>query len=99
MTDNFRSTIDGLRLKTRRWINRQSSIVNRKFLVACMLIIALGSMTPFPFDLIGIAAGLMKYDPRKFFVAAMVGKWVRYILIAFAGSFGIAIIKSWFLIP
>ena len=42
MTDNLRFTIDDLRLKTRRWINRQSSIVNRKFLVACMLITAIG---------------------------------------------------------
>ncbi len=59
-------------------------------------IIFLGALTPFPFDLIGIAAGLIKYNPRKFFAAALAGKAVRYIIIAFAGFFGAASIKAWF---
>jgi len=55
-----------------------------------MPIIFMGSLTPFPFDLIGIAAGIIKYDPKKFFVAATLGKIVRYVLVGLAGFWGIA---------
>jgi len=53
-----------------------------------MPIIFMGSLTPFPFDLIGIAAGLIKYNPRKFFFAAWLGKILRYSLVAMLGFFG-----------
>lgn len=53
-----------------------------------MPIIFLGAFTPFPFDLIGIAAGIIKYDPKKFFIAALGGKVLRYSLIAFVGYWG-----------
>lgn len=59
-------------------------------------IIFLGALTPFPFDLIGIAAGLVHYDPKKFFAAAFAGKFTRYLIIAFAGFFGAASVKVWF---
>jgi membrane protein YqaA with SNARE-associated domain len=59
-------------------------------------IVFLGALTPFPFDFIGIAAGLLKYNPKKFFIAAFVGKAVRYIIIAFAGFIGAASVKAWF---
>jgi membrane protein YqaA with SNARE-associated domain len=54
-----------------------------------MPIIFLGAFTPFPFDLVGIAAGLIRYDPKRFFVAAMLGKVLRYGLVAFLGFVGI----------
>lgn len=53
-----------------------------------MPIIFLGSLTPFPFDLIGIAAGMLKYNFKKFFVAAWGGKVVRYALVALVGFLG-----------
>jgi len=59
-------------------------------------IVFLGALTPFPFDLIGIAAGLIRYDPKKFFCAALAGKTVRHLIIAFAGFFGAASVKIWF---
>lgn len=46
------------------------------------------AFTPLPFDLIGIAAGLIKYDPKRFFIAAWAGKSARYLLVAFLGYFG-----------
>lgn len=58
-------------------------------------IIFLGSFTPFPFDIIGIAAGLIRYDPKKFFFAALLGKVLRYTIIAVAGFFGAVWIKAW----
>jgi len=63
-----------------------------------MVFIALASLTPFPFDLVGIAAGIIKYPPKKFFIAALAGKLVRYILIALAGFYSWGIISTWFLI-
>ena len=59
-------------------------------------IIFLGALTPFPFDLIGLAAGLIRYNPKKFFAAAAAGKIVRYTLIVLAGFFGAAWAKSFF---
>ena len=56
--------------------------------------IALGAFTPFPFDVIGLAAGLIKYDVKKFFIACSVGKIARYIAISYAGYFSIAFIKT-----
>jgi len=52
-------------------------------------IIFLGAFTPFPFDLLGIAAGLIKYDPKRFFLATLGGKLLRYVLIAMAGFYGL----------
>jgi membrane protein YqaA with SNARE-associated domain len=64
-----------------------------------MVFVFVASLTPFPFDLVGIAAGLIKFDVKKFFVSALAGKIVRYFLIAFAGSAGIGIIKIVFGLP
>ncbi|MFH1255739.1 MAG: VTT domain-containing protein [Candidatus Diapherotrites archaeon] len=61
------------------------------------LFVFLATMTPFPFDLIGIAAGMMKFDYKKFFLAALFGKTLRYIIICYAGMFGIGLIKAYFL--
>jgi len=58
-------------------------------------IIFLGALTPFPFDLMGIAAGLIKYNPKKFFIAALGGKVTRYCLIAIVGFYGLAWAKAW----
>ncbi len=59
-------------------------------------IIVFGSFTPFPFDLVGIAAGIIKYDPKKFFIGALLGKVPRYVLVALAGFYGIGWLKAFF---
>ena len=61
-----------------------------------MVFIALGAFTPFPFDIIGIGAGLIKFPPQKFFIAALFGKLLRYIVIALAGFYSIPTIKVFF---
>jgi membrane protein YqaA with SNARE-associated domain len=63
-----------------------------------MWIVFLGALTPFPFDVIGVAAGLIKYNPRRFFAAAWAGKTLRYCLIAYAGFYGMQIVKAWFIL-
>ncbi|MAG18151.1 MAG: hypothetical protein CL944_01620 [Candidatus Diapherotrites archaeon] len=62
------------------------------------IFIFLGAMTPFPFDLIGIVAGLIKYDAKKFFLAALAGKIVRYLIIGWAAFYGLSFAKDLFFI-
>ncbi|MBI5553600.1 MAG: VTT domain-containing protein [Candidatus Diapherotrites archaeon] len=62
-----------------------------------MVFIFLGAFLPFPFDLVGLACGVLKYDVKKFFVAALLGKVLRYSFIAMAGYFGIELIREFFL--
>ena len=59
-------------------------------------LIAFFAFTPLPFDLIGIAAGLSKYSKKKFFIGCLAGKIPRYILLAYAGYFGISFIMQFF---
>lgn len=61
-----------------------------------VLFIFFGSLTPFPFDLIGIAAGLIKYDFKKFFFAALLGKLARFTLIGYSGMFYLSFIRRIF---
>lgn len=60
------------------------------------LFILLGAFIPFPFDLIGIAAGLLKYNPKIFFVCALIGKSARSILIALSGYYSISFFRAFF---
>ncbi|MBT4870062.1 MAG: hypothetical protein HON47_00615 [Candidatus Diapherotrites archaeon] len=59
-------------------------------------LIAFFSFTPLPFDLIGIAAGLSKYSKKKFFIGCFAGKLPRYVILAYAGYFGITFIMHLF---
>jgi len=80
---------------SRREIKRVENLRNR-IRRRGMVFIFLGAVTPFPFDLIGLASGLIKYDWKKFFLAALAGKIVRYLLIAYAGYFSIGLVKALF---
>jgi membrane protein YqaA with SNARE-associated domain len=55
-----------------------------------MLFIIIFSFIPFPFDLIGIASGMIRYDWKKFAIAVFVGKFLRYSLIAAAGFYSLS---------
>jgi len=46
------------------------------------------ALTPLPFDVLGIAAGLLRFPFWKFFVACWLGKTVLYIGMALAGAWG-----------
>ncbi|MDO8634159.1 MAG: VTT domain-containing protein [archaeon] len=63
-----------------------------------MAFIFLGAFIPFPFDLIGISAGIMQYSFPKFFVATFMGKSLRAFLVALAGHFGLILIAKFFLV-
>ncbi len=44
--------------------------------------------TPSPFDVMGMAAGLLRYPFWKFFLACLCGKILKYVGIAVAGALG-----------
>jgi membrane protein YqaA with SNARE-associated domain len=54
------------------------------------------ALVPFPFDIIGITAGLIKFDYRRFFLAALAGKLTRYVILSLASFYGIHAVKSFF---
>ncbi|MDO8627413.1 MAG: VTT domain-containing protein [Candidatus Diapherotrites archaeon] len=56
--------------------------------------IVLASSIPFPFDLVGIAAGILRYNIVKFFLGAAIGKSIRNSVIAFAGLVGLEFVKT-----
>jgi len=59
-------------------------------------VIPIFAATPLPMDLIGLAAGALKYDLKKFLLGVLIGKIPRYLLIAFAGYFGFEFVKGLF---
>ncbi len=61
-----------------------------------VLTIFVFAVTPSPFDVIGIVAGLLKYPFWKFFLASLAGKIVKYIVLAYGGFLGAEIITRGF---
>jgi len=46
------------------------------------------ALTPLPFDVMGIAAGALRFPLWKFFLACWLGKTLLYIVMALAGAWG-----------
>jgi len=59
-----------------------------------MAFIFMMALIPFPFDIIGITAGFIKYNPKKFFVAALIGKTCRYLALGLIAYYGFAAFKG-----
>jgi len=53
-----------------------------------VLTVFIFALTPLPFDVLGIAAGLLRFPFGKFFVACWCGKTLVYIGMALAGAWG-----------
>ena len=60
------------------------------------IVIFIFAATPLPFDLVGILCGALRYDKKKFFLATLAGKLVKFTLIAYAGFYGIPWIVDYF---
>ena len=52
-------------------------------------IIFVFAVTPLPFDIVGMFCGIVGYPWKKFFIATLAGKLVKYVAIAYAGFYGI----------
>ncbi len=68
--------------------------VREKLEAKGMVFVFLMAMVPFPFDIIGITAGFIRYNLRNFFIAALFGKTIRYIALGVAAYYGFAAIKG-----
>ncbi|HEY40486.1 MAG TPA: VTT domain-containing protein [Dehalococcoidia bacterium] len=53
-----------------------------------MLVIFLFTVTPLPVDLVGIAAGALRYPVWKFLLVCFLGKAILYTGMAYAGAWG-----------
>ncbi len=52
------------------------------------------TLLPFPFDLLGLAAGIIRFDFRKFFLGAFIGKSLRYFIVAYSGNVGFGFVTG-----
>ncbi len=52
-------------------------------------IILIFAASPLPDDIVGIAAGAMKYPVKKFFLASLIGKMLLSLFLAYSGFFGV----------
>jgi len=78
----------GLLERTRRWSERHGLFP----------IIVLFAATPLPDDIVGIIAGVINYDIRKFLTANVIGKVISHIALALAGFYGGQLIGEWSII-
>ncbi len=53
----------------------------------------LTAFIPFPFHAAGIMGGMSQYDLRKFFLAVLIGKIPKFLLIAYSGLYAIPLIN------
>jgi len=60
------------------------------------MIIYLISVSPLPFDFVGIFCGVIKYSFKKFFLATLFGKIIKYWAIAYAGFYGMSWAMQYF---
>lgn len=54
------------------------------------------SLVPFVFDLVGIAAGALRFPFWKFFVLCWLGRVILYIFMVWLASLGLKIVLPWF---
>lgn len=54
------------------------------------------ALTPLPDDLLFIPLGVMRYNPWKIFVPALIGKFCMNLIVVYSGRFSIQIIKNIF---
>jgi membrane protein DedA with SNARE-associated domain len=71
--------------KIRKKTSKFVSFVTAFFKKHGFWIIPIAAFIPFPFDIIGISAGIGNYDAKKFFIATLIGRILRCMLIAYAG--------------
>ena len=61
-----------------------------------MYLLFVTSLVPFPFDLVGIASGLIKYPVERFLFAVSLGKIGKHVILCYAGYLGLSAIRALF---
>ena len=59
-------------------------------------VIFIFAATPLPFDILGIAAGILRFPVWRFFLACCLGKIVVNIVVAYAGFYGWQFVLPYF---
>ncbi|MEM5812561.1 MAG: VTT domain-containing protein, partial [Candidatus Aenigmatarchaeota archaeon] len=77
---------EALKKKYKKWLKKANEFAKKKGMFPAILIIA---ASPLPTDIVGILAGVSRYDTKRFFFAMAIGKIFKYTLIAWAGFYGI----------
>lgn len=68
--------------------NKKIVIKFKKFFKKFGLItVSIFAFLPFPFDFVGIMAGIGRYDIKKFFLATFIGKFLKALLLVYIGVF------------
>jgi len=83
-----RELFQGNRLYSRiaDWMERRAAVLIFVF-----------AFVPNPvFDIVGFAAGALRYPVSKFLFFCLLGKTARCILVAYAGRWGLEWVRSWF---
>lgn len=63
---------------------------------SAFLVILAFNATPLPADVIGLFAGFAHYNVRKFLLAAIIGKVIMMLILAWAGFSSLEALKAWF---
>lgn len=77
---------EAFKKKYKKWLKRASEFAEKRGMFLAILLVA---ASPIPTDIVGILAGVSKYNTKKFFVAMAIGKIIKYTLIAWAGFYGL----------
>ncbi len=72
--------------RARKWIEKHGAFI----------VIIIFASTPLPFDIVGLLAGMIRYDIKKFFLATLIGKLIAGIVLAWAGYYSIGWVLSAF---
>lgn len=73
-------------IKSRKWAEKRGAF----------LVILIFAATPLPDDIVGILAGIIKYDIKKFLLATLIGKTIMCLAIAWGGFYGINLVLGLF---
>lgn len=82
-----------LKSKNKEWFDKAKKWSEKRGLFPVIIVFA---ATPIPYDIIGILAGIIKYDLRKFFLATVIGKIIINIVIAMAGFYSLTWVMGMF---
>ena len=85
------------KLKKQKWVKQRKYVESLFKKYHPNLIIFVFSAAPvLPFDLVGLFCGAIKYNIRHFIVYLTAGKIVKYLVLAYAGFYGIEFVMSLF---
>jgi membrane protein YqaA with SNARE-associated domain len=81
-----------LEARYKRDIGRLKKVMEKYGMFPLLVLFA---ATPLPDDLVGILAGIIRYNVKKFLLATLIGKVIMHVGLAWAGFFGSWLLGGW----